>query len=194
MTMTLSGTEWGLRAPFPFPWPPPSRSRRRATPGAAPSPAGGAKRVLRRLSERPAAQRSQGAVPVRCYSISALRGWTERAAVPAVAMEQRVDGVVLRFRIPGAKAHNTEVVWDAQERRLAVGVWVGDRPRPDRRSPWPPEFGWYRAQWLPYCDGRLAVARARHGVVEVVVPWLDPDPGAASRRGPPPTLRLESAS
>jgi hypothetical protein len=28
MTMTLSGTEWGLRAPFPLPWPGRPRSHR----------------------------------------------------------------------------------------------------------------------------------------------------------------------
>jgi hypothetical protein len=194
MAMTLSGTEWGLQAPFPLPWRGPSRSRGRPSLGAGPSPAGGPRNPLKRwlmpLARRSAHRGTRGEVPVRCYSVAALEAWSERAAVPTASVEARADAVVLSFDIPGARAHNTEVVWDEQDRRLAVGVWVGTRPRADRRSAFPPELGWFRSTWLPYCDGSRAVARVHDGVVEVVVPRFDPDPMAALRRGPPRNIEL----
>jgi hypothetical protein len=179
MAMTLSGTEWGLQAPFPLPRPRPARSRGRTTLGVGPSPAGGPKRPTKRLlgsiAEWWAARRARGSVPVRCYSIGTLALFSARAAVPAVEVEERSDAVVLSLDAPGANTNNTEVVWDAEGRRLAVGVWVGPRPSAGRRSAFPPELGWYRAKRLPYCDGTRAVATVRDGVVEVVIPWFDPD-------------------
>ena len=181
MTMTLSGTEWGLRAPFPLPWQGQSRSHRRSGPGAGSSPAGGPRRPPNRwliaVAERLAAWRTRGTVPVRCDSARALEARSYRAAVPVATVEEREDAMVLSLDIPGADASNTEVVWDAHERRLVVGVWHGDRHLAYRRRGWPLELGWYRAHWLPYCDGRRAEVRIHEGVVEVVVPWLDdPDP------------------
>jgi HSP20 family molecular chaperone IbpA len=189
MAMTLSGAEWGLRAPFPLPRLGPSRARGRPTLGVGPSASGGPpkppKRILSPIVERLTGRSRRGVLTVRCCSTGTLALWSARAAIPAATVEERADSVVVSFDIPGASADNTEVVWDAEERRLAVGVWVGTRPRADRRSAFAPELGWYRSKWLPYCDGRRAAARVHDGIVEVVVPRLDPDPAATSRRGPP---------
>ena len=179
MTITLSGTEWGLRAPLP--WPRQSRSHRRSSPGIGSSPAGGPRRpptgLLSAIAERFAARRTRNTVPVRCGSARALTARSYRAAVPAATVEEREDAVVLSFDIPGADAANTEVVWDAHERRLVVGVWQGNRDLAYRREGWHLELGWYRAHWLPYCDGRRAEVKIHKGVVEIVVPWVDdPDP------------------
>jgi hypothetical protein len=197
MTMTLSETEWGLRAPFPFPWPGQSRSFHRSSPGAGSSPAGGPRRppsrLLTAVAKRLAAWRTCGTVPMRCDSARALEARSCRAAVPAATVEEREDAVVLSLDIPGADASNTEVVWDAQERRLVVGTWHGDRHLAYRREGWPLELGWYRAHWLPYCDGRRAEVRIHKGVVEVIVPWLDdPDPTPSPPMGAWPATSATS--
>ncbi len=177
MTMTLSGTEWGLRAPFPLPLPRQSRLHRRSNPSAGSSPAGGPPGPLDPLliavAERLAAWRTRGTVSVRCDSARALEARSYRAAVPGATVEERADALVLSLDIPGADASNTEVVWDAHQRRLVVGVWQGKRRLAYRRQGWPLELGWYRAHWLPHCDGRRAEVKLHKGVVEIVVPWLD---------------------
>lgn len=195
MTITLSGTEWGLRAPLPRPRQ--SRLHRRSSPGVGSSPAGGPRRpptgLLTTIAERLAAWRTRGTVSVRCGSARALTARGYRAAVPAATVEEREDAVVLSFDIPGADATNTEVVWDAHERRLVVGVWQGSRDLAYRREGWHLELGWYRAHWLPYCDGRRAEVKIHEGVVEIVVPWLDdPDPTPFLRIGAWPATSATS--
>jgi hypothetical protein len=181
MTMTVPGADWGLHAPFPLPWPRQSRSHQRSSAGSGSSPVGGPRRPprgwLAAVAERLAARRRRATVPVRFDSARALEARSYHAAVPAATVDEREDKVVLSLDIPGADTSNTEVVWDAHERRLVVGVWQGHRQSANRRRGWPLDLAWYRAHWLPYCDGRRAEVRFHKGAVEVVVPWLDdPDP------------------
>jgi hypothetical protein len=106
-----------------------------------------------------------------------LQPFSERAARPQAMVEERADALVLTLDAPGARAVNTDIVWDEEQHRLVVGVWSGKRPG-RRRGVAPPELAWYRSHWLPRCEGRAARANVDRGRIEIAVPWV-----AAKQRG-----------
>jgi hypothetical protein len=173
MTLSLGG-EWSLRVPSPLI--PTSRFSRGARRGAAGAPAP-------RPPEKPPGKRPSTLawlpwrrpreVAVTLGSAQSLQEFSAGAARPQAMVDEAPDAITLTLDAPGARPTNTDVVWDAQQQRLVVGVWASVRPGRRRRIA-RPELAWYRSHWLPRCDGRAARVVVKNGTIEIVVPRLEP--------------------
>lgn len=159
--------------PSPWSWPkdprldkPNTGNARGPAPGPHPN---GPRRRPSSLFERVPWKRRDEVVVTRGSS-SALEAFAQRAARPRAAVEERNDMLVLSLDAPGARAKNTEVIWDEAARRLVVGVWLGSRPG-RRRGVAPPELAWYRSHWLPRAAGDAARVTVKNGTIEIRVPW-----------------------
>ena len=175
MTMSLTETPLILRAPWSRARPRPLHSPPTAR-GPLPDPPKPSFRPSSATRKRLQRHRMRPRVAVRCCPARALEAWSGSAAFPAALEERRAKDLALSLDCPGANDSNTDVVWDGNQCRLVVGVWRGPRPDAQFRSVAPPELVWYRAYWLPACDGARAEVTVRGGIVRIVVPWLDPEP------------------
>jgi len=179
MTLSLGG-EWSLHVPSPL------FRRTRPSTGERPSAAGEPppRPPQRSRSDRPRSRawlpwRRSREVAVVLGPSRSLQEFSDQAARPKAAVEEATDSIVLTLNAPGARAKNTDVFWDEEQRRLVVGVWASARPGP-RRTIAQPELAWYRSHWLPRCDGRAARVTVDDGTIEIVVPRINPGDGARS--------------
>jgi hypothetical protein len=184
MTLSLGG-EWSLHLPSPLVPRIRHSAPRRSTAGAPaprpPRPPGDGRPPSRGWLP----WRRSREVAVVPGTVRSLEEFSEQAARPNAAVDERADAIVLTLDAPGALPKNTDVVWDEERQRLVVGVWAGERPgrsRPGRA----PELAWYRSHWLPRCEGLAARVTVRDDTIEIVVPRLETGHATRNHAAPPP--------